>query len=583
VTYLSALFTHYAPYAWFAAIWTIPIAALGALGLLTLERAGPRASGRSGGRLPIEWSPSPKFLLPVLALAVFVSVFSYVIFYREDLIGLDYATLTAERFVTILIHPSSGRFFPLALQEYNLLAMFGRSVSVYAAFTVCQLVVVIACVFRLLDEVPTWFTCIVVAFMMTLPGVFVAVVTFVYPERDVIFWLALWLVCVHAFDRRPSRASFFCAVVAAQAMLYYKETAFILVGGFAGVRLAINAFVARDELRRRAFGRFAKDSMLEIALLGLCAVFLTVYFVMIAPHVTQSYAMSASRPHSWVESIDSYARSDYLLDAFVIVLAGRLAWLASRRHEVDSFWDPLAIGALGYGLAFVKLGMTREYYQAPVEFIAVMYLARLAYAGLRGQRRLIIALSPLPVVLVLQRNVSDAASRLLARKQYVEGNVRLASFLKDYSRSHGRTQLQLYFPQVGGFELMELSSFLRYKGLAAAGDSIGESLASPGFIMKTAHRYPDDRCYPTQVFRCTYAREPAPGDLLVFLSGRELPAEQLGALKVSAVEVFHYRPESSTIERALSALVPAERRADRAPDVRVFEYSGESRGSAGEH
>jgi hypothetical protein len=577
------LFAHYAPYAWFAAIWTIPIAALGAFGLLTLERAGPRPIGSTGGRFSIVWPARPSSVLPILALAAFVSVFSYVIFYREDLVGLDYATLTAGRFVAILIHPASGRFFPLALQEYNLLAMFGRSAEVYAAFTVCQLVVVIGCALRVLDEVPAWLSCIVVAFMITLPGVFVAVVTFVYPERDVIFCLALWLVCVRAFDRRRSRASFFGAVVAAQAMLYYKETAFILIGGFAGVRLAVNAFVGRDALRRGAFGRFAKDSMLEIALLALCAVFLAVYFVMIAPHVTQSYAMNASRPRSWLESIDSYARSDYLLDAFAIVLTGRLAWLASRRHQVDSFWDPLAIGALAYGLAFVKLGMTREYYQAPVEFIALMYLARLAYAGLRGQRRLIIALSLLPVVLVFQRNVSDAASRLLARKQYVEGNVRLASFLKDYSRSHGRTQLQLYFPQVGGFELMELSSFLRYKGLPAAGDSIGESPASPGFIMKTAHRYPDDRCYPTQVFRCTYARAPAPGDLLVFLSGRELPAEQVGALKVSAVEVFHYRPESSPIERALNALVPADRKADRAPDVRVFEYGGDSRGHPGEH
>ncbi|HSQ28401.1 MAG TPA: hypothetical protein VLN49_01040 [Gemmatimonadaceae bacterium] len=580
MTYLAALFAHYAPYAWFAAIWTIPIAVLGAVGLVTLEGTGPRQSGRPGRALRILWPPSTSFVLPILALAAFVSVFSYVIFYREDLVGLDYATVTAGRFVAILIHPASGRFFPLALQEYNLLAILGRSAGVYAAFAVCQLLVVIGCAFRVLDEVPAWLSCILVAFMITLPGVFVAIATLVYPERDVIFWLALWIVCVHAFDRTRSLAAFFCAVVTAQAMLYYKETSFLLVGGFAGARLAINVLRARDDRRRRAYGRFASDNVLEIALLALCAVFLAVYFVMIAPHVTQSYAMSASRAHSWLESIESYARSDYLLDAFVIVVAGRLAWLAIRRHEPDSFWDPLAIGALCYALAFVKLGMTREYYQAPVEFVGTMYLARLAYAALRGQRRLIIALSLVPVVLVFQRNVSDAASRLLARKQYVEGNVRLASFLKDYSQSHGRARLELYFPQVGGFELMELSSFLRYKGLRAAGDSIGGSPASPGFIMKTAHRYPADRCYPTQVFRCTYARAPVPGDLLVFLSGREVPAEQLGELKVSAVEVFHYRPDAARIERALDALVPADRKPDRTPDVRVFEYSGDPRGGA---
>lgn len=580
MTYLAALFAHYSPYAWFAAVWTIPLVALGAVGLVTLGRAGPRHSWRPGGRLAIAWPPSTSLVLPGLILAAFVSVFSYAISYHEDLVGLDYATITAGRFVAILIHPASGRFFPLALQEYNLLAVFGRSAGVYAAFAVCQLLVVIGCALRVLDDVPAWLSCIVVAFLITLPGVFVAVATLVYPERDVIFWLALWLVCVHAFDRRRSRAAFFCAVVTAQAMLYYKETAFILIGGFAGARLAINALRARDDLRRRAFRRFAQDNMLEIGLLALCAVFVVVYFVMIAPHVTQSYAMNASRARSWVESFDSYAKSDYLLDAFAVVVAGRFAWFAITRHELDAFWDPLAVGALCYGLAFVKLGLTREYYMAPVELAGTMYLARLAYVGLRGQRRPIIALSLLPVVLVFQRNVSDAASRLLARKQYVEGNVRLASFLKDYSRSQGRTRLELYFPQVGGFELMELSSFLRYKGLRADGDSIGGSPASPAFIIKTAHRYPGDQCYPTQAFRCAYAGAPVPGDLLVFLSGRVMPAEQLAELKASAVEVFHYRPESARIERALDALVPASRKADRTPDVRVFEYSGAPRGGA---
>ena len=577
MTYLAALFAHYAPYAWFAAVWTIPIVALGAVGLVCLDRGGPRQNGALGGLSAVVLPRSMSRVLPVVALAAFVSVYSYVICYHEDLVGLDYATITAGRFVDILIAPASGRFFPLALQEYNLLAIFGRSAGVYGAFAVCQLLVVIACAFRLLDDMPVWLSCIVVAFMMTVPGIFVAVVTLVYPERDVIFWLGLWLVCVHAFDRRRSRAAFFCAAVAAQFMLYYKETGFILIGGFACVRLAINGLRARDDSRRRAFGGFAKDNVLEIVLLALCALFLLIYGVAIARHVTQSYAMNATRARAWLASMATYAKSDYLLDAFVIAVAGRLTWIAVTKRALDSFWDPLAIGALCYGFAFVKLGMSREYYQAPVEFVGAMYVARLAFAELRGQRRLIIALSLLLVAFVFQRNVSDAASRLLARKQYVEGNVRLASFLKDYSRSHGRSRLELYFPQVGGFELMELSAFLQYKGLRSAGDSIIGSPGSPGFVMKTAHRYPDDRCTPAQAFRCVRAPAPTPGDLLVFLSGREIPAEQIEALKTSAVEVFHFRPETGRIERALDALVPAERKAERAPDVRVFQYGEDPR------
>jgi hypothetical protein len=570
VTYLAALFAHYAPYAWFAAVWMIPIVALGAVGLVSLDRAGARVAEPRRRSTPFP-TPSRWVAPSAVAFAAFISVYSYLIVYHEDLVGLDYATITATRFVVVPIWPWNGRFFPLALQEFNLLAMLGRSATVYHGFAVVELLLVLGCVFRLLGDTPAWFRCAVATFMVLLPGVFVSFFGLVYPERDIVLWLALWMLCVRAFDRTRSRTAFCGALVTAQFMLYYKETAFILAGGFAVVRLAADWFRGRNPVKRRPAAQFAKDNLLEISHLVLCTVFLAVYVVVVARHVTESYAMTAGGPSSWLVSIGSYAKSDYLLDAFVLAVAGRLTWLAITRRALDSFWDPLAIGALCYGLAFVKLGMTREYYQAPVEFVGAMYVAWLAYAGLPVRRTLIVALSLLVVGLVLQRNVSDAASRLLARKQYVEGNVRLASFLKDYSRSHDRMRLDLYFPQVGGFELMELSAFLQYKGLRSAGDSIVGAPTSPGFIMKTAHRYPDDLCHPAEAFRCVPAPAPAPGDLLVFLSGREIPAEQIEALKTSAVEVFHFRPEPGRIERALDALVPAENKTERISDIRVFE------------
>src|SRR5512146_1149538 len=168
-----------------------------------------------------------------VALAAFISVYSYLIVYHEDLVGLDYATITAARFAVVPIWPWNGRFFPLALQEFNLLAILGRSATVYHGFAVLELLLVLACVFRLLDDTPAWFRCAVATFMILLPGVFVSFFGLVYPERDIVFWLAFWMLCVQAFDRTRSRTAFLAALVTAQFMLYYKETAFILIGGFA--------------------------------------------------------------------------------------------------------------------------------------------------------------------------------------------------------------------------------------------------------------------------------------------------------------------------------------------------------------
>ena len=570
LTGVADLAAHYEPYAWFALIWTIPLAVLCVAGFAFVDAdrtATPRAPG-----LAFPFSrPRPLWLAAAATgLVAFVMAYSYLIPYHEDLVGFDLSSVTAGRFVAVPIWPATGRFFPLALQEYNVLALFARSAALYHGFSVVELVVVLICTVRILDGVPGWFRCCALAFLMVLPSFVVAFFGIVYPERDMIVWLGLWLVCLISFDRTSGSAAFCGALLAAQCIVYYKEPAFILIAGYAGSRLAIEALAHREMLRKREYRRFVADHLLELAHLVIAAVFVAVYVVMIARHVTSTYASAASAPNAMRNALTTYAGSDWLLDALAIVIVVRIVSSIGRGRALDPLWDAIAIGALAYALAFVKLGLTREYYQAPADFIALLYLTRLAYAGLFAQPKRVAALAAVVLASVFLRNTSDDARRLVSRKQYVQGSVQLAAFLRRYAESHGGRTLQLYFPGVGGFELMELSSFLQFKGFDAGTNAVAAP-PGPSFVIKTAHRYPDDRCLASERFRCIFAPSPAPGDLVVYLGGRDLPERALDSLRTASVEVFHYRPRSSLLERALRALGRSDELSDESPDVRVFD------------
>jgi len=562
---LREIVAHYAQYGWFLAIWGVPLAALTVAGVASSTRSTDAPSRGHERRAVLGAFPT----LALIALTAFLGVYAYALMAHEDLVGIDYAQLTAKRFVGMMIWPESGRFFPLGLQEYNLLSLVTKTAWFYHAFSVMELAVLLICVFRLLDELPIWLRCVTAVSLLVVPAVQLSFFGLVFPERDLIVWLAVWLVCVQSFSRTTSRSAWYAALIVTQCVLYYKETAFTIVGGFAGLRLVAGAWNDREALRRGELGPTIARHSLEIAMLGLCGVFLAIYAAAIRPHVTASYV--AARPTgSSATALAGYLRSDLILDALLIAFGLRMIAIARAKTAFHPLWDSAAAGAIAYALAFIKLGIVREYYLAPADFLAALYLGYVGYDALRAQPRLTIAGALIAVALLFQSNLRDDAYVVLIRKQLVAANVRLAEFLTGYSRAHGARELPLFFAQPGGFQLMELSSFLQYKGLRAEATT-GDS-ASAGFAVLSAHRYPDARCHPSQAFRCEYASAPRAGDLVILLPGHAVSPAELASLRAHGRELMHFTPQPAILERALAALVPNDRLADLTFTEYVFEY-----------
>jgi hypothetical protein len=569
-THIRDLAAYYTPYSWFLALWATPLVALCLGGVVStrtardhesaaLDATSPGSPARVPGRSPI---------IAPAALAAFVCLYACLLLYHEDLVGLDYAQVTAPRFVSVQIWPHNGRFFPLGLQEYNLLGFLGTSARVYRAFSVLELAVVVFCVYRILASTPAWFRCGVILVLTTSPSFVESFFSVVIQERDMLALLCVWLLCYRSFIRTERWPAFCGALIAAQFLLYEKETAFVLIGGFACARILLRTRMPAQPNHRVSGRRFLERNLLEICHVVLCALFLLVYAIVVARHVTASYV----QPSSWratAAAFEEYARSDFLVDALALGFAARLVLLGVGKGRPDAFWDPLAVAGLGVAAAYVKLGMVRSYYLAPADCVAVLYLAWLAYAALHDKGWRAIAGAVIAVALVVQVNLRDAASAILARKQYVDANVHLASFLTTFARSHD-SPMRLYFRDAGGFQIMEFSAFLRFKGLQADGMPLRPQGGQVGFTVKTPHRYPGDVCHPSQRFRCGYELAPQPGDLIVFLPGTDVPVRDLATLEAAGAEAYRYRPEPTALERLLGAIGSADAAASQPSDAYVF-------------
>jgi hypothetical protein len=109
------------------------------------------------------------------------------------------------------------------------------------------------------------------------PSVLISFGGLLYEERDVIFLLVCLVLAVKQFEKTKAVAWAVAAVVCAQIMLYSKETAFLLLLGFAGGRL-----ILRCRNRQHAAWDYKRlwdqESRLDLCLASLALLFLLSYF-----------------------------------------------------------------------------------------------------------------------------------------------------------------------------------------------------------------------------------------------------------------------------------------------------------------
>ncbi len=337
------------------------------------------------------------WLLPALILGGLLACYiglivawaDYPFFWYDSDIFTNY-TLKGNYF-PIQIRTQDGRFFPLGQQEFNLIGRLTSSGLGYHIYPIFQLLAFACCALILLDQLAPLTRVAIVGLLLALPSAFISFTGLIYPERNLLFWLACLLVLVKLFDRHGSRQFGIAAVLCAHVMAYYKEPASILLIAFGLGRIAIRQRSAGGAIHWKSV--LQRHNYLDLWLMAVGMLFLLLYMVGMLPFWNVRYAQSMAQPFSSIVGL--YASASLLPWLLIGTTVWRVQLAIRKGLSLDSYWDALAMGAVAYFGVLIALRIYATYFTAVVDFVAILYLGTLcasAWTRLGASRRSIVAI-----------------------------------------------------------------------------------------------------------------------------------------------------------------------------------------------
>lgn len=498
-------------------------------------------------------------IILVIAFGIF---YIYLILYDVDFVGGDYSHFTyfsvRDKVYPMPIWSGQGRFFPFGHQEFNLISIFSKSPTTYSVFVVIQYLAILALSLVALQELTLIHKVLTILVLMIDPSFTISFLNIIFPERNVIFWLGIFVVAMKFFDRNRSRSSFCVALVATQFALYYKEPVFALIAIFAFTRLLTKFIFQKNSWNNTQINKFIKEQWIEFSLLFLCSVFLLLYGIIIASKVKNSYAEARALNNTQFDVFIQYIQSDPFLTIFLVIFSLRIVWLFINKKTIDLLWDALAIGAIFYFLVYVWLKIASPYYLAPVNFIGILYTSWVGYKiTCRGFRKFQLAIILTLVAILFIHGVSLSSNIVLQRKKFIDSHVQLAQFLRDYELRKKGGIIDVFLPVSSSYWSMELSSFLDYKGIKLYPKNyhfitpLEKSKAS--LRMNLPEKFQNNTCTSWMPYRCYELNHPNPDNLVIILPTQkgDIPRTELAKYQANSELIFHYQPQFSPVERGL--------------------------------
>ena len=198
-------------------------------------------------------SLKPQSLMESLAYLGLFSIILFLLWNNLYPVGIkhfdaiSYIELNVCNLNPIHIHLSeSHRFFPMAAQEWNLLApiMSLSDCSFYIPYALVsiQFIITIYLLIKIIPFQNLFYRLFAAAFIIGNSAFLIPFTNLVIHERNVLFLIVLFLYFYIKFYQTKKFSYIIYALCAANASLYFKEPTFLLVSGFAGTMLLINIF-----------------------------------------------------------------------------------------------------------------------------------------------------------------------------------------------------------------------------------------------------------------------------------------------------------------------------------------------------
>jgi len=541
----------------FLRFWLVSLAAIVVIGWLS-RRVGTAASAATrtnnderGANFPPAsgWFDGAMGIFLGLSIACFL----FFLFYKADFACFDCDQLmdysvAGRRFPTP-IWPTNGRFFPLGMQEFNLLRYVTRTAAGYQSFAAAQLLILAGVLLAVLKDCRVAWRAIIVAAVMATPSVAIAFTGLIYPERDALFWLVILVFCLQRANDSNTPAYFLGCFVATHFLLYYKEPLVILIVTYAGSRVLLD-LQTQVQTKNRGWRESLRRNIVPFGMLGVAGIFLVLFLVFMFPFRRPEFIKYQVVDRQ--ATLMAFLQTDWWICLFLVILAVRLTRWLFFGGRIESLWESLALGAVGYLAAILWLGIYHDYYLAPVDLIAALYVGRLAAQWTVKGSRMRAALVWTTCVCLLLHGAAYSALQVFDRTVQMIQEGELAKFLTAHKADSGQREIELFFPLTGGYQLAQISSYLRYKGVPITGQiNSGEDRVR--VVVSGKDIYPSGKCFEDKRYACKHAEEPAAGGLLVVLPSdfaQERDLEKAQKFGVPLVSVADW-PEKSWRGRVL--------------------------------
>ena len=485
---------------------------------------------------------TPGALAAVALLAAFLAFYIVMTLAWEDFAFYDdsdftLSTLKGHQF-GIMILRDEGRFLPLAGQEFNLIRHFTDTITGYHVWLTVQLLILVCILLILDDELSIGVRATLAILALLTPSILISFNALQAYEHSVLFFLVCLLLSVKRFEQTQSTAWAVAAVVCAQIMIYYKESAFLLLLGF-----AVGGLILRCKSAQNAnwdyYRLCDREGRLNLCLAGVAVLFLLFYLSVMGIHGNMNYAKRAREP--LVEVVVSYVRVDLLAWLLVAVALRRTYLILWNRVPALPFWDGLAFGGMACLLAYIYLGMFAPVYMAPVDLIAILYVGRFAVLSLKTMHSWEKVTALLLTFTVLIQYVSLSALAVFERKNGIHAKVQIAQVVGRQYRSHAGNPLRLFFPFANPYVIMEFASYLSYRGVPVEGAE-DQSTRLHDVILAARAVAKDGPCMWYRSIRCRAANGPAPGDLVIVLPDDEASREETSMYREQGEQLLAYEP-----------------------------------------
>lgn len=302
-----------------------------------------------------------------LNIFFFLYVLSYalLIIHKANWGVIDDHTLISTIFIgkniPFFINPEIGRFYPLDGFEYNLISKISVSPEIFYAYNAIQFVLLIVIFYKIIHNslgMSKKSIFIYLILISLLPGFVTAWFRLFVPERNVLFFVTIFLYFFLKFQNSQRWIYFIIALISGNLALYYKEPVFIMLGSFA----LFNLIFTWKQLN-------FKTKLFNFMIIASCSVFIIIYYLLVFSKRGETlYGTVNYNPYiHFLKNFFNYILSDPILIFILIPMVGwRLFSIIIIKAKYNPIFDSLLIASFFYLSVFLKLNMFSYYYLLPI-------------------------------------------------------------------------------------------------------------------------------------------------------------------------------------------------------------------------